>query len=330
MPKDTKSQKNVYKHLSFTDREKIMLGIALNMKQNEIAKMIGKNPSTISRELKNNSIYCNNVYRAITAQWKSERRQRNSHSRERIPNKRIRNWIILKLKDMWSPEQIAGSIGFYIPWAKTNYETIYQFIYNERRDLIPYLARGHRIRIKRAQKYGNRRGTIPNRTMIDERPAIINERKRIGDWEGDTMVSRKSKQALAVLKERKIQYVKMGKLMQNNAEEMENFLIEKLLPLPKHICHSLTLDNGHENSNHELVSEKADVDIYFCNPYHSWEKGSVENTNGLIRRFFPKKTDFSLITDYEIMYVERALNKRPRKSLGFRTPAELYKIALGD
>ncbi len=328
MPKCTTSGKNVYKHLNQEERELIMIGLARELKQYQIAELIGRHPSSISREIRRNRLVYNTVYRAVIAQEKANKRKILAHKRERLRSGRIRAFVIRRLQEGWTPEQIAGAIRYHIKGAKTNYESIYQFIYIKRRDLIKYLVRKHRIRKNRAILKGDRRGKIPNKTMIDQRPAIVDRRTRTGDWEFDTIVSRKSKAILAVLRERTTHLVKIQRLPDSTSEQVKLFLINQMKHLPRNLRRTLTFDNGHENAQHQAISKKANIDIYFCNPYHSWEKGSVENTNGLIRRYFPKKTDLSLLSNYEIFHVERKLNNRPRKSLGFRTPNEMFNIAL--
>jgi len=225
----------------------------------------------------------------------------------------------------YTPEQVAGRLGLDKPGYKTNHESIYLFIYRERPDLIQYLPRGRRKRQKRSIKPGKRMVKIPNRTMIEDRPSEINDRLEYGHWEADTVVSRQSKSTLVVVRERKLQLIFIRKIPRKDARNMRYAVIDILKRIPQEFRKSITFDNGLENAEHQLIAKRLGVKTYFCNPYHSWEKGGVENGIGLIRRYYPKKTDFSLISDQEIKLIEKRLNNRPRKTLGFLTPLEAYK-----
>jgi IS30 family transposase len=161
--------------------------------------------------------------------------------------------------------------------------------------------------------------------MISERPVEIGNRSSYGHWEADTVVSRASKEALAVIRERKMQITFVQKIKRKNAESFKNAVIQMMRRVPRKYRKSITLDNGLENAAHEKISKALKLPIYFCNPYHSWEKGGVENGIGLIRRYFPKKTDFRLISKKRISIVESLLNNRPRKSLKYLTPMEIFK-----
>jgi len=317
--------KPCHNHFSFHEREILTIEYALGTSQKDIASMLNRSPSTICRELKRNKSSAYNSYFASQAQIRSNFRKKNSHAKQRLKNIIIQNYVIQKLKTGWTPEQIAGKIQIDIPGAKTNYESIYLYIYNENRDLIKYLPRGHRIRQKRYQKQGKRRHKLKDRVFIDKRPEVINERKRIGDWEADTVVSRKSKEILVVLRERKSQFTLITKSPNKTAKEMQKAVLRMLRDIDKSKMFSITLDNGTENALHKEIAKILDIKIYFCNPYHSWEKGSVENTIGLIRRYFPKKTDFSLISNEDIKRVQHKLNNRPRKKLEYATPIEYLK-----
>lgn len=317
-----------YNHFSFEEREIIAIEIARGTSQKEIAFLLNRSPSSISRELWRNGSPTRRSYRASIAENQSRVRKFLSHQKDRLKTPEIREYVELKLKLGWSPELIAGRIELEIPGAKINYESIYLYIYNDKPSLIKYLARSHRKRKKRGLKKERRTTKIPNRISINERPSIINNRKRIGDWEADTMVSRQCSSALVVLRERKSHYTLIAKISSKRAKETCLAIVNKLAKLPKKLLKSMTFDNGTENVLHETIAEKLGLKTYFCNPYHSWEKGSVENTNGLIRRHLPKKTDFSLISHGEVKKVELWLNHRPRKALGFLTPYEALMIAL--
>ena len=298
------------------------MGLASKKSFTIIAKEIGRDKSTISRELKKYTKgYSRRKYFPFTAHKKAKSRKRASHKRPRIPNIIIRNYIEEKIKLGWSPEQIAGRLPIDHLNLKTNYESIYLYIYSVRDDLIQYLPKqGKNYRTKRSKG-----STIKNRVSIDNRPEYINNRTEIGHWEADTMVSKQSKNVIQVLFERKIKLLKVSKLENRTAKEMSDGIIKQLKKNPDYLIKSITYDNGKENAYHEKTNKSLNTKSYFCNPYHSWEKGGVENSNGLIRRYLPKKTDFALI-DYEyIKKIENLLNNRPRKSLDYKTPNEMLK-----
>ena len=321
--------KKVYKHLKISERDELSFLLSQGFNRKEIAEKIGRHPSTISRELKKNgSAVYKTDYRPNRAQLRADERKKKSHQKQRLKNDKIRNYVEQKLKCGWTPEIIAGRIRIEMPGCVTNHESIYMYIYSERRDLIKYLPRGNRVRRKRAIKQGKRMVKIPNRVMIDHRPAEINNRERFGDWEADTVVSRQSKASLAVIRERKFQLMFINKIERKDSKSMRDSVIMMMKRVPKKFRKSVTFDNGLENALHESIGKKLKVQTYFCNAYHSWEKGGVENGIGLIRRYLPKKTNFALISDEEIIRIESELNNRPRKSLGFLTPLEYYRIAL--
>lgn len=325
MAKTIKKQNNVYKHLSPEERDLLSGYLAEGKNQSDIAKILGRDPSTISRELSRNSLYkLIGKYHPITAQNTASKRLSSSRQKDRLKNPEIRELVSKLIRNDWTPEQVAGHINSEFPHLHTNHESIYLYIYNEAKDLIPYLVRSQDKRKKRLQKQGKRASKIPNRIMISERPEIINKKKRYSDWEADTVVSRKSKACLVVLRERKSQKVKIRKIESRTAENTSRAIISMLKYVPGNFRKSITFDNGLENAHHEIISRKLNLKTYFCNPYHSWEKGGVENVIGLIRRYLPKKTDFSLISDSFIRYIENQLNNRPRKSLGFKSPYQVF------
>ena len=321
-----KHQKIVYQHLNGEERDMMAWMLASGSSQCDIAKELNRSPSTISRELKRNGAPIRDVkYRSHRAQQRADVRKKESHRKQRLNDPVVQGYVIEKLKADYTPEQIAGRIGIDLPGAHTNHESIYLYIYNDRPDLAQYLVWGNRKRRKRSIKTGKRIVKIPNRTMIDKRPEYINDRSEYGHWEADTVVSRQSKSALVVVRERKLQLMFIRKLPRKNANHMNEAVIEILKRIPAKYRKSITFDNGLENAGHEIIARRLNVQTFFCNPYHSWEKGGVENSIGLVRRYFPKKTDFSLISNRKIALVEQRLNNRPRKSLGFRTPLEEYR-----
>lgn len=314
-----------YNHFSFEEREIIAIELARGTKQKEIARKLNRSPSSISREIYRNGKIIHREYLAIRAEKYSKHRSSVAHEKTRLKNSRIRDYVKEKIRLGWTPEQIAGRVPIDLPGEKTNYESIYQYIYNDVPYLAKYLPRSHRKRLKRGKKKGNRLCKILNRTPISERPEEINNRSRIGDWEADSIVSKQSAASLIVIRERKLQITFITKVKNRTALEVKKAIIERLKHLPPHLRKSITFDNGTENALHEEIGRELNLNTFFCQAYHSWEKGSVENTNGLIRRYLPKKTDFSLISETEIVIIEEALNNRPRKSLNFYTPFECLK-----
>lgn len=326
MKKVEKIQGKVYKHLDSTDREEISIMLAQGFSQNDIAMRINRHPSTISREIRRNGSSIRSTrYRSNRAQQRADDRNQLSHAKIRLKSEIIQDYVVFHIKQGMTPEQIAGRIGIDLPGCSTNYESIYLFIYNERPDLTVFLVYGKRKRQKRPIKQGKRMVKIPNRVMISERPEDVNSRQTYGHWEADTVISRKSKSALVVVRERKMHITLIKKIPRKTAAYMKKAVIQMLRRFPPSFVITITFDNGLENAGHESIAKALGVDIYFCNPYHSWEKGGVENGIGLIRRYFPKKTDFELISHQSIRKVEIALNNRPRKSLGFLTPLEVYE-----
>jgi len=228
---------------------------------------------------------------------------------------------------LWSPEQITG-------YLKANrqpgisHETIYQRIYADRRT-GGSLHRALRCQKARRKRYGgrDRRGTIPNQVSIEQRPAIVDARRRFGDWEADLVIGAGHRQALVTLNERKSRYALIAHVPDKTADVVSNAMISMLTPI-KACVHTLTTDNGREFAGHERIARTLDADFYFAHPYASWERGANENMNGLIRQFFPKKLRFDSITPHQIAFAMHRLNHRPRKCLGFKTPHEVFMTQL--
>jgi transposase, IS30 family len=309
-----------YRVLSHEEREEIMIGRRTGTSLRTIAKRLHRNVSVISREIRANSTE-DGRYQAYWARTRSTRRRKSSRKRPRIRDSVIQRYIEEKLKIGWSPEQIAGRLPIDKPGKRVSYETIYQFIFKTRRDLTQYLQCGRKQRRKR-KDLRKKRVLIPERVGIEQRPAHINDRIEHGHWEGDTAVSRQSTHALMVLQERSLGLTFLRKLPRCAPKDMADAVISRLENLPSEMLRSITFDNGQENRHHLRMQEQLGLDIFFCDPYSSWQKGSVEHAVGLTRRFWPKKTDYALIPDEEIAMVEYRLNTRPRKRFGFLSPLE--------
>ena len=290
----------------------------------EIAKMLNRNKSTISRELTRNSSKSTKIYLSNQAHKRAKKRKKQAATKEELKCHKIRNFVKNKLKIGWTPEYIAGELALNPQNLQISHESIYLYIYKKRPDLVQYLPRAHKKRFKRVPKSNKKNSRIPNRISIEQRPEKINNRSEFGHWESDAIVSKQSKAALSVTLERISKLVKIKKIKQNKANMFSKAVIRRMKGLPACARRSITYDNGSENTQHELINDQLNTDSYFCNPYHSWEKGSVENVNGLIRRFLPKGTDFAKITHKRIKEIEFLLNNRPRKCLGFKTPAQVF------
>jgi IS30 family transposase len=314
-----------YVHLTADERDQISALRAAGESLRQIAQSLGRDHSTISRELRRNAPPVHTgYYLSHKAHERSVKRKSQAHQRDRLKNDQIRRYVQDHLSVGWTPEQIANRLPGEHQGQSISHEAIYQYIYTERRDLIESLPRHHKKRLKRGHSRKHRNSHIPNRVSIEQRPKYIDNRKQQGHWERDSLVSRASKACLDVKVERKSRYVILDKLESKTAKAVRNCLITHLEAFPENLRRSCTYDNGSENTEHELVNEELGTQSYFCHPYASWEKGTVENTNGLIRRFFPKKTDFALVSVEQVRKVEDLLNNRPRKCLHYRTPAEVF------
>jgi len=249
---------------------------------------------------------------------------RRRGKRLRLKSKETRAYVVDKLRLGWSPEIIAGRLRADQVLPYVCHESIYQFIYKEASDLITALPRKHRKRrIKRPYRSTPQR--ILDRVNIAARSAAANDRSEGGHWESDSIVSAGHKAGCNVLVERMTRLTHITKLTAQTAVETTSAIIEKLTPYPTGFVRSITYDNGSENTQHLSINKALSCQSFFCNPYHSWEKGSVEQTNGLIRRYLPKNTDITQVSEEHLQHIEHMLNTRPRKCLGFQTPLEAYR-----
>lgn len=315
-------------HLSLEEREEIGIMFAQGKSYREIGKVLGRHHTTISREVDANAPPVRKgYYRAHKAQVRATERWIGSHKRPRLKNVPTRMYVMKKIKKGWSPEQVAGRISKDCPGLAISYEAIYQYIYEEAPQLIRLLARSHRKRFPRGHSRKHSRSHIPCRKMLEQRPKEAETRKTIGHWEADAIVSKQSLAALQVATERKSRYVRITKLNRKTSSKAMKAVIRQLKDYPLPMRNTMTLDNGPENTEHERIPAALGTQTFFCAPYHSWEKGTVENTIGLIRRFFPKRTDFARIKYYEVKKVEQLLNNRPRKCLNYSTPQEVLSGA---
>ncbi len=292
----------------------------------EIAKTLGRSKSTISRELNNNSSPEYKKYLSHRAHKRAVQKRENASRRPRLKDARIISYVRTKLKAGWSPEQISGRISIDHPGFSISHEAIYQYIYYPKteghRELISCLRRAHRKRKSKAIGRQQKKSKIPNRISIELRPPSVERRRQYGHWEGDSLVSRKSKVALNTLVERKSRFLMLTKIKRKTAEATFKAVVNRLKNLPPKARRTLTMDNGTENAMHQEITSSIGIDCYFAHPYASWERGTNEHINGLVRWYLPKGTDFRNISDDEIARIESLINNRPRKCLGFKTPLE--------
>lgn len=314
-----------YRHLSRFERGRIFEWHHCGNKSiREIGRLLGRSHATISREIKRNKyMYHVPTYYPNIAQNYYEIRMRDRSTRLSLKSKSTRKYIIKKIKLGWSPEIISGRLRDHQSLKYVNYESIYQFIYREAKSLIECLPRKHK---KRRPKYPKRKYSpkISQKTSILDRPECINTRAEVGHWESDSVESKHRDGGLNVLIERVTRLVKISKLKSKKSAATNLVIINKLSKLPPNFIKSITYDNGSENAGHLKINEIINCDSYFCQPYHSWEKGSVEQVNGLIRRYLPKGTDMKLVHSSTIKKIENLLNNRPRKCLDYKTPIEVY------
>ena len=316
-----------YKHLSQEEREIIANMLSGGSSLGDIAEAVGRNKGTISRELKRNCPPERRRYVPCRAHARACERKTNANTHERLKNALVRQYVKGGLAEGWSPEQISGRIGIDHPGQSIHHEAIYQYIYHpqnpDRLEMIQLLRRAHKKRRNKSIGRKVRKTKIPNRIPIEDRPKSVENRRHAGHWEGDSLISRKSKAALNTLVERKSRLVLITKLPRKGADETNQAIIDRLKKLPVKGRQTLTLDNGTENAKHEQLTAKLGIRCYFARLYASWERGTNENANGLIRWYLPKGTDFRKITPEQIARVEHLLNNRPRKCLGYKTPMEV-------
>jgi IS30 family transposase len=306
-----------YKHLTIKDREKILLYLGKGLSVRAVSQKLNRQPSTISREI-NRNLDDNGNYSPNKAQKRAKRERQNSRlgKFKILASADIYNYTLDKLEQGWSPEQIAGRIKKDLGLSVVH-ETIYRFIYSyfgKKDDLRKYLRRNHRIR----KKNGNPRKTqnrskIPNRIDISLRPKSVESRKIAGHWEGDTVIGKGHKSALVTLVERKTKYLAMDKLSNKDSIPTANSIVNLFKIFPYKLRKTITFDNGLEFAAHENITKKINTRCFFAETYSSWQRGTNENTNGLIRWYLPKGTDFNELDKPTLEAIIKALNNRPRK-----------------
>ncbi len=302
----------------------------------EIARRINRHHTTVSRELKRiKSQYPYSVYWYDWTHPEALKRRRQARHYRRHRNSRLVRYVEAKLKVQWSPEEIAQRIRIDYPDDKEmriSHETIYRWIYLDAGgggELYHNLRR-RRKRRRRQKRYGTGRRFLAGRKNIAERPQIVEGRERFGDWEGDTVEGKKSSGYIVTIVERKSRYLLASKLKNKKAATLTGQGVKAFTVVPKRMRHTLTVDNGSEFAQFKKFEEKTGLTIYFADPYSAWQRGANENTNGLLRQYFPKGSNFKVIMEKDVDEAVRMLNNRPRKCLDYRTPHEVFwKAARG-
>ncbi len=322
--------------LSLSEREEISRGLANNLTLRTIALQLGRSPSTISREINRNGGDAN--YRAVEADQAAWDRARRPKLCKLARNQSLARIVAGKLQKKWAPEQIAGWLKTEYPGEECNqvsHETIYRSLFVQARgvlkkELLQYLRRERTIRRSRhASLKKDGLGQIKNMASIRERPASVEDRAVPGHWEGDLIAGSKNSY-VATLVERHTRYVMLAKVKNKDTESVVSALIKQSKKLPTELYKSLTWDQGKELSDHKRFTLETDIDVYFCDPSSPWQRGSNENTNGLLRQYFPKGTDLSKHSQAKLNAVARELNERPRKTLGYATPASRFNACVAS
>ena len=310
---------NGYRHLTYEERCQIEALKNRGLSQGAISTQLGRPRSTICREVRRNT--GGRGYRHKQAQRKTDERRRAASSGPWRLTPQMVDDVEEKLHEGWSPEQISGR--FKAEGRPVGRQRIYDLVHKDRKaggDLYKHLRRrGKKPNWKGGKHAG--RGHIPGRVDISERPEIVEAKERIGDWEADTIIGKGHSGAIVSLVDRATKYTLLGRVDRKTADAVGSVMID-LLRTGSLIAHTITSDNGKEFADHGRVTKELDADFFFAQPYHSWERGLNEHTNGLVREYLPKDTDFREVSDEEVQEIQDRLNARPRKALGYRTPTE--------
>ncbi|TAL40952.1 MAG: IS30 family transposase [Salinibacterium sp.] len=322
--------------LTLAEREEISRAVVMGRSIRSIAELLGRAPSTISREIKRNGGQAG--YRANQADQAAWDRARRPKDCKLVQNRAAAYLVAGKLKMQWSPEQIAGWLKRTFPddtSYQVSHETIYRSLYIQARgalkkELLAHLRRTRVMRrsIHHTQKTANH-GRIVDTVSISERPATVEDRAVPGHWEGDLLFGSGNSQ-IATLVERHSRYVMLVKVANKDTETVTNALIKNARKLPQDLYKTLTWDRGKEMADHKRFTLATDIQVYFCDPQNPWQRGTNENTNGLLRQYFPKGTEISSYSQAQLNAVARKLNQRPRKTLGYQTPAEIFNLTVAS
>ncbi|MFA5119011.1 MAG: IS30 family transposase [Candidatus Omnitrophota bacterium] len=325
-----------YHRISLFEREEISRQIALGSSLRTIAGILNRSPSSISREIRQSGVVELKYYRAIFVQQQSiKTRHKIRKNRKLATNALLRKLVLSYLTKNWSPEQIAKRLIVLYPndmSMRVSHETIYSHIYvlprgTFKRRLISYLRRNHKYRRKKDGRRG-KPGSIQDYFSIEERPQEVADRTIPGHWEGDLIIGRRNASAIGTLVERTTRMAFLVKLRNQDASTIRRSFGEEFRSLPPGLKRTLTYDQGGEMCQHKLFTKETKITVYFAHPHSPWERGTNENTNSLLRQYFPKGTDFSKISRTRLKEVQDELNDRPRKTLGWHTPHERFSELL--
>ena len=327
-----------YQRLDHKEREEISRQLAMGWSIRDIAKGLGREPSTVSREIRKGSgnKYTYRAHRAENRAYRNARRRREGKRKLMIETE-LREYVHEKLRLRWSPEQIAQALHKEYPLAeamRVSHEAIYGYLYvlprgQLKKELLRCLRQKHKRRRKRGQLNEAQVRKIEGMISIEERPAEVADRSVPGHWEGDILIGRNRQSALGTLVERATRTVILVPLRSKKAAEVRQAFAKEALRLPRQMRLTMTYDQGREMAEHKLFTKATKIKVYFAHPASPWERGTNENTNGLIRQFFPKGTNFNKVTKKEVKHVQDLLNGRPRKVLDFRTPYETFRELSG-
>lgn len=329
------------KEFAFFEREELSRLLSQGRTFTDIAKLLGKDKSTISREVSRKGMD-RFTYRAFKANQDAKRQKRKQGRKRKIDqNPELKQFIFDKLKLRWSPDQIAKELKAVYPnneSMQTSHEAIYTYIYvlprgSLKKELLLYLRQQKKYRRRKGKnqpRNNEKRGQIPEMISIEERPAEVENRIIPGHWEGDLIMGKWKRSALGTIVERTTRTVILVPLVNKDAESVRKSFAREMKKLPAQMKLSLTYDQGKEMTEHKLFTKNTQIKVYFAHPGSPWERGTNENTNGLIRQFFPKGTEFDKVPRREIKHVQDLLNGRPRKTLGYRKPYEVFNELINN
>jgi IS30 family transposase len=323
-----------YTHLAFEEREQLVQLFSRGYRIRAVARILGRHHTSILREVRKQP-WSSFWYSALVGEQRAQKNRELPRRKRKLDYPVLRQLVFTKLKLRWSPEQIAHYLKQRYSHKMTmqvSHESIYTYIYvlprgALRKELIRYLRQGSRGRVRR-KRDTDERGKIPNMVSIHERPKEVESRSVPGHWESDLIIGKDHASAIGTLVERTTRTTILVPLKAKDALTVREAFAKVVQRLPKELCLSLTHDRGTEMAQHELFTKETQVQVYFADPYSPWQRGTNENTNGLIRQFFPKGTDFNLVTRAELRHVQKLLNERPRKTLHWRTPKETIAVLL--
>jgi IS30 family transposase len=315
-------------HITSIERGEISAYLQSGLSKAQIGCRLGRDRASIGREIRRNSV--KGVYEPQRAQALYRERRKECRPARKLDHMPLRSYLYGRITSGWTPETVAGCLPMEFPddpRMRISHEAIYQGIYRDERMhfLIKELPQARPKRRKRGQGKTRRGPSIPDRVGIEHRPQEVNERARYGDWEGDLIVGAGQSGYALTLVERKSRLTMTRKLETKNAEQVADAIIDAFMDMPPSWIKTITFDNGTEFAGHGRIARETGADIYFATPYSSYQRGTNENTNGLIRRFLPKKVSFENLTQERMSIIEEELNNRPRKKLGFRSPNDVFK-----